>query len=229
MINKASKTKCMIANEVSNIDESQKIHYLQNGQQFIIEQEHYNRQICNIISFIDQKPSADDFMMMVQKFLGCKSMRYQSPENGMKANDWFDCSGFVKSMIELFFQGNNTHINVPRHANEMWDSFGIFVSPECVKKGDLVFFNKKGNDDDGTQYIYHVGIVEAIENGYVHYIHATGKNNTFVKKSTKKLDQPCKDYNPENTSLYDISGFKRIAIPHNLNNGRYRKVLLRHN
>ncbi len=95
----------------------------------------------------------------------------QSPING------FDCSGFVRFVLNeagitipdcLGLDGNRRQI---RHANELWDYYGVMVHDENRQPGDLIFFSKTGS------FPTHIGIVRDEET----YIHAPGTNESMVE------------------------------------------------
>lgn len=58
-----------------------------------------------------------------------------------------------------------------RHANELWDTYGIAVHAGRHQKADLIFFSRTG------LFPTHIGIVRDEES----YIHAPGRDNTKIK------------------------------------------------
>lgn len=107
------------------------------------------------------------------------SIRYVRghPELGQSPIDGFDCSGFVRFVLQQSglhvpdFIGMDGAKRPIRHANEFWDHYGIGVHPEMRQTGDLIFFSRNG------RFPTHVGIVRDPES----YIHAPGRDNTWVE------------------------------------------------
>src|ERR1035437_4476444 len=102
------------------------------------------------------------------KWLGHPSVLYRFPEVGITPEEGFDCSGFVKFVLE------KTGIDLPpeiRHTNEFFDSFGVLVHFGLQNAGDLVFFSKNGTGPT------HMGIVIS----ETQYIHAPGKTKSNVR------------------------------------------------
>lgn len=65
---------------------------------------------------------------------------------GQSADDGFDCSGLTMTVYQL------NGMNLPRHSMRQFDA-GTSISKSDLRKGDLVFFAKKG-----TSRVSHVGI-----------------------------------------------------------------------
>lgn len=90
--------------------------------------------------------------------------RYASsnPEKG------FDCSGFVNYVF------SNFGFKVPRSSTEFANA-GIPVKLDQVKVGDVLIFT---GTNPKVRRIGHVGIISAIEDGEIKFIHSTsGKAN----------------------------------------------------
>jgi cell wall-associated NlpC family hydrolase len=65
---------------------------------------------------------------------------------GQSVDDGFDCSGLTMTVYQL------NGMNLPRHSMRQFDA-GTSISKNDLRKGDLVFFAKKG-----TSRVSHVGI-----------------------------------------------------------------------
>ncbi len=68
------------------------------------------------------------------------------------------------------YLGQDGALRKIRHANELWDNYGIAVHDENKQPGDLIFFSRSGN------FPSHVGIVYDEEL----YIHAPGIDESSV-------------------------------------------------
>lgn len=130
-------------------------------------------------------------------YLGSKSMKYKGPEQGMSPETWFDCSGFVTHLLEKLEFPKDENI---RHANEYFDRFGILVHDGLQKRGDLVFFSRRGI------FPTHVGIMVNSDE----YVHAPGRDGTVVEKAELKRE-PIPMHPGQ---IYNINpiGFKRLAV-----------------
>ncbi|PIR80132.1 MAG: hypothetical protein COU25_01730 [Candidatus Levybacteria bacterium CG10_big_fil_rev_8_21_14_0_10_35_13] len=140
------------------------------------------------------------------KWLETPSVLYSSPDVGITPQGGFDCSGFVKFILE------KTGVELPpeiRHTSEFFDSFGVLVHLGLQKRGDLVFFSRSGASPT------HMGIVTS----ETQYIHAPGTTNSYVEIS-ELIQKPID--NPSISALYNVNpiGFKRYTIP----NGRWKII-----
>ena len=102
---------------------------------------------------------------------------------------------------------------IPRHANELFDSFGILIHEQFRSAGDLVFFSNRG----GT-YPSHVGIMIS-QDEYIHSPERNGKNiclNKFKPEIIIPRGKAPQIY------FSNPIGFKRMTV----NNGRYKQMLL---
>lgn len=146
--------------------------------------------------------------------VGTKSIKYVSSEQGMDSDTGFDCSGFISYVIQESAIEKGVNIKIPRHANEQWREFGEFVSYRQRKAGDLVFFPSK--TVAGLRVIGHVGIVlDAFS-----YIHAPGKENTYV--IIDELPEEPVQLNtiqPDDIHTHNPAGIKRVTLP--IGNGRW--------
>lgn len=151
----------------------------------------------------------EEFVSLAVSYLGFPAVGYKGSNVG-DSEDGFDCSGFINFLLR---KADYPHL-VPRHASELFDTFGILIHEQFVEAGDLVFISNRG----GT-YPDHVGIMIAHDR----YIHSPGRNGTFICTSRvdKKLIEPA---NNKAAQIYYMNpiGFKRITIP----NGRYQKMFL---
>lgn len=142
-------------------------------------------------------------------FVGAPSRRYSDPERERNPIAGFYCSDFVIFVCRLI------GMQIPqgvRHANELFDQFGVLVHLEMRQRGDLVFFSRNG------LLPTHVGIL-------VHpyaYVHAPGKDGTVVTIEELKFEK-ISGYGlrPEALYIENPIGFKRPSI----RNGRYQKIL----
>lgn len=146
--------------------------------------------------------------------VGTRSNKYIDQERGMDSIEGFDCSGFVKYVFHKALKAQDMDLHVPRHANEQWREFGEFVSYRQRKAGDLVFFPSKMAD--GIRVIGHVGIVlDAVS-----YVHAPGKDNTFVRVDDLPYNPvELNDIQPKDIHTHSPAGIKRITLP--IGNGRW--------
>ena len=132
-----------------------------------------------------------------KRWLGHLSILYRAPESGLTPEEGFDCSGFVRFILE------RTGIDLPpeiRHTNEFFDSFGVLVHFGLQKAGDFVFFSRSGTSPT------HMGIVIS----KTQYIHAPGTTNSRVEIS-ELVQKPI--INLSDSVLYNVNpiGFKRYA------------------
>lgn len=139
--------------------------------------------------------------------VGAQAIRYRGPEHGMTP-DGYDCSGFVRVVIDRATEEQGVSLPVPRHANEQWREFGEAVDYRRRTAGDLVFFPSRRKR--GIYVVGHVGIV--VSNG--EYIHSPGKDNTTVSVA----DLPREQVDLADTTeddIYDYSplGIKRVTLP----------------
>lgn len=144
------------------------------------------------------------------EYIGAPALPYNGAENGMSV--WgFDCSGLISFLLkEIGFPKK-----IPRHANELFDNFGVFIHEEMVKKGDLVFFS---NRNRGLVPDY-VGIMVS----KTQFIHSPGKDGDCVKvsKLTHSLIKASKEAVWEQIYFQNPIGFKRLAI----SSGRYKQII----
>lgn len=113
------------------------------------------------------------------ELLDTPSIKYRpgNPELGRMPTDGFDCSGFVGFVLRRAglvlprYFGHDGNEREIRHANELWDQYGITVHDESKQPGDLIFFSKNGFVPT------HIGIVRDEES----YIHAPGTDESRVE------------------------------------------------
>ncbi|MGB0166309.1 MAG: C40 family peptidase [Luteibaculum sp.] len=82
----------------------------------------------------------------------------------------FDCSGFMYYIFKAI------QVDLP-HSSKMIANIGFEISREEVRAGDLIFF--KGSNKNSTQ-VGHVGLVSAVEEGHIYFIHASSSNGVRV-------------------------------------------------
>ena len=123
--------------------------------------------------------SRESFVEVATSMIGSIAVKYTPghPELGQSPEQGFDCSGFVRYVLE------KADINIPdyldinggqkpiRHANEFFDHYGIAVHHDLHEPGDLIFFSRDGYSPT------HVGIVIDLDN----YIHSPGKRGSRVR------------------------------------------------
>jgi len=147
----------------------------------------------------------ETFVSMALLYLGFPAIKYNSQLNGCDV-DGFDCSGFVNILLKQAKYPEP----IPRHANEMFDVFGILIHKQFRGAGDLIFFSNRG----GT-YPDHVGIMISRDK----YIHLPGGKNICIGRFEKKIIKP-RNKAPQIYFSNPI-GIKRITIT--INNGRYQR------
>jgi cell wall-associated NlpC family hydrolase len=87
------------------------------------------------------------------------------PEKG------FDCSGFIT------FVFNHFNVTVPRSSVD-FTNYGEEIAVEEAKPGDLILFT---GTDSTIRIVGHMGIVENVRDGKLHFIHSTsGKGRGVV-------------------------------------------------
>lgn len=128
------------------------------------------------------------------KYIGQASIKYRWPDID---ENWFDCSAFVTIVLKKF------GLDLPgvRHSYEYFDTYGVNVHEETKQPWDLIFFSKK--------WIIPTHMWILISDN--EYIHAPGKEGTFIKIDTIEKERI------ETTSankLYDYNPiwFKRISL-----------------
>lgn len=152
------------------------------------------------------RPIANSVVSEALKWIDYPSRKFTDPQSGMDPEKGFDCSGFVKFVLER--SGITVDKDI-RYASNFFDKFGVFVHYGLHRKGDLIFFS------DGI-FPDHMGIVI---NKY-EYIHSLGETNSRVIRS-KIAPKPIKESSP--LAIYNVNpiGFKRISVQ----NGRYQVFL----
>lgn len=98
--------------------------------------------------------------------------RYQYGGNTKKG---MDCSGLVQVAF------NRYNISVPRTTAQL-ANFGNWIDIKKVALGDLVFFATKKNSRKAT----HVGIVTAVNNGTIEFIHASTSKGVMISSLKNK-------------------------------------------
>lgn len=115
---------------------------------------------------------------IASELIGSLSMKYTHgrPELGKSTETGFDCSGFVTFVLSEAgvhipqYIGQDDIRRPIRHANEYWDYYGVAIHEDLRRKGDLIFFSRRGD------FPTHIGIVRDEES----YIHAPGSDFTRV-------------------------------------------------
>lgn len=149
----------------------------------------------------------ETFVSLALSYINFPAVNYSGQFNGTSPKDGFDCSGFVNFLLEQAKYPDK----VPRHANQLFDSFGILIHEQFRDLGDLIFFSNRG----GT-YPDHVGIMISKDE----YIHSPGRNGKVVCVDIFKQEiiQPIN----KKPQIYFSNpiGIKRITV----NNGRYQQL-----
>jgi cell wall-associated NlpC family hydrolase len=117
-----------------------------------------------------KKPAASKTDRVVQQAQAYAGTRYKF---GGTTNKGMDCSG----LIYIAFQKEN--IVLPRISRDMANK-GKPVKKGSIKKGDLVFFRTNKN----SKKINHVGLVTAVKNGEVFFIHASTSKGVMTSSMT---------------------------------------------
>jgi len=172
-------------------------------------------------------PERQVVIHLAARLIGTKSQkyRYEDMSAGSHPETGFDCSGFVTYVL------STCGINIPphvdhagnirptRHANELWDNYGIAVHQAHALPGDLLFFSRQG------WWPTHVGIYT----GSNTYIHSPGINDAMVCAATFEFDgTPIEgNANSEHRQLYQTNpiGFKALSIPNAVSYRIYQKPL----
>ena len=122
-----------------------------------------------------------------------------------------DCSSFVRFVLGsagLHIPDHVAHdgsVQTTRHANELWDHYGIAVHEQFRMPGDLVFFSREG------WWPTHVGIYV----GDDMMIHSPGKNGEVIAEAeltTEPISSP--DPAGGHRQLYDANpiGYKTPTV-----------------
>jgi hypothetical protein len=148
----------------------------------------------------------EKFVLLALSYLNFPAVNYNGRSNGI-SSEGFDCSGFVNFLLKKAEYPQN----IPRHTNELFDSFGIFIHDQFRNAGDLIFFSNR----DGT-CPKHVGVMISKDE----YIHSPGRNGKVICVS--KFEQKVIEFEGKAPRIYFLNpiGFKRITIK----DGRYQKV-----
>lgn len=112
---------------------------------------------------------SDKIIDVAKESLGLPYKQGGTTKNG------FDCSGLVMTS----FAKHN--VSLPRASYQMAEK-GKEVSLEDAQKGDLIFFNTNENKPDK---ISHVGLVTAVKNNVVYFIHSTDKKGVIISNTTE--------------------------------------------
>jgi cell wall-associated NlpC family hydrolase len=92
----------------------------------------------------------------------------------------FDCSGFITYVF------NHFNIVIPRSSVD-FTNYGEDVTIEDAKQGDLILFT---GTDSAIRIVGHMGIVENVREGKLHFIHSTsGKGKGVVITPFEKYYQ----------------------------------------
>ncbi len=121
---------------------------------------HLEAQSTNVNSGTAPNSNADEIINFAKTFLGVPYVYGGASPAG------FDCSGFIQYVFKEY------GFSVARTAGAQ-SLFGMDVTLDELQPGDLLYF--KGRNVNSTS-IGHVGMVTAVVNGKVEFIHAAGKS-----------------------------------------------------
>lgn len=130
----------------------------------------FSAQSTNAQTHKANSSNADEIINFAKTFLGVPYVYGGASPAG------FDCSGFIQYVFKEF------GFSLARTAGAQ-SLFGMDVSLDELQPGDLLYF--KGRNINSTS-IGHVGMVTAVANGKIEFIHAAGKSvkmETFNKNS----------------------------------------------
>jgi len=120
----------------------------------------FEAQSTNVKSGTTPNSNADEIINFAKTFLGVPYVYGGASPAG------FDCSGFIQYVFKEF------GFSLARTAGAQ-SLFGMDVTLNELQPGDLLYF--KGRNVNSTS-IGHVGMVTAVANGKVEFIHAAGKS-----------------------------------------------------
>jgi len=130
----------------------------------------FSAQSTNAQTHNANSSNADEIINFAKTFLGVPYVYGGASPAG------FDCSGFIQYVFKEF------GFSLARTAGAQ-SLFGMDVTLDELQPGDLLYF--KGRNINSTS-IGHVGMVTAVANGKIEFIHAAGKSvkmETFNKNS----------------------------------------------
>lgn len=123
------------------------------------------------VSSISRQASAirGQILQVATSLIGAPAKKYQYglPDIGADPKGGFDCSGFVRYVMMTVgldipgFIDARGQVRTTRHADELWETFGIPVHNSLAIPGDLVFFSREG------WRASHVGVV-LTESSFIH-------------------------------------------------------------
>ncbi|KKU55297.1 MAG: hypothetical protein UX75_C0008G0015 [Candidatus Moranbacteria bacterium GW2011_GWE2_47_10] len=150
----------------------------------------------------------EDFVALALGYLDFPAIKYRGRGTGSDPSG-FDCSGFIGFLLKAAAYSQN----IPRHVNELFDSFGFLIHEQFVSPGDLVFFSYKGG-----VYPDHMGMMVSKDE----YIHSPGKDGSRI--CTRKMERTAIEPRTIRDQIYFSNpiGFKRITV----RNERYQKAFL---
>jgi hypothetical protein len=83
----------------------------------------------------------------------------------------FDCSGFITYVF------NHFGVSVPRSSVD-FTNYGRDIDTSQARPGDIILFT---GTDSTVRIVGHMGIIESVRDGRIHFIHSTsGRNNLGV-------------------------------------------------
>lgn len=120
---------------------------------------------------IKKKPKADQLIEDARSWLGVRYVYGGTSRRGV------DCSAFVQNVYRT------NSLTVPRVAWQQAQKGKMISSRSKLKKGDLVFFKRKGR-------VSHVGIVTEIKKGVPYFIHASSSRGIMISSLNNSYWSP---------------------------------------
>lgn len=141
-----------------------------------------------------------------KNYEGFKAITYSEPEKWLTPQDWFDCSWFITFILWYFWLWKEW----VRHANEYFDSYGVFVHNPIP--WDIIFFSSNWNIPT------HIWL-------YIWNDEYLNKNWNTIKID-KLIKEPIKWLSKRSLYVSNPIWFKRINIEvQNFTNERWRQVI----
>ncbi len=170
-------------------------------------------------------PKRQEIVALSLELIGHRSVKYVHgrPELGQSPQTGFDCSGFVRYVLQqsnLLIPPYITHsgdVRETRHTNELWDTYGATVDESKKLPGDLVFFSRNG------AWPTHIGILASEDS----YVHAPGEEATQVRLSpicNIRIDHPDTLGHRQVFETNPV-GFKSPTYPSELNYRIHQRIL----
>lgn len=122
----------------------------------------------------DYEINTDSTSYLVEQLILAAKENLGAPyKSGGITTDGFDCSGLMYNIFDLY------HIKLPHSSNDQ-SKLGQIVLLENAKKGDLIFFKTRGN-----QQISHVGMVVEVTDGDIKFIHSSTSSGVMISSTNE--------------------------------------------